>query len=136
MRRTLLLMLSGFIAVAGLAIAGDNDEAEILRKAGAAYTALVNSPDRAVPVRLQESSQAIAVFPGVVKGAVGWGARRGHGVISVRRPDGNWSAPVFMTMTGGSFGLQAGVSKTDLVLFIMNEQSVRDLLANKYTLGA
>ena len=67
----------------------------------------------------------LGLGPGVVKGAFAWGARRGHGVISYRASGGQWSAPLFMTLTGGSFGFQVGVEKSDLVLFVMNDRSAR-----------
>ena len=48
---------------------------------------------------------------------------------------GTWGPPVFMEMTKGSAGLQAGISSVDLVLVVMNEKGVEKLLNNKVTLG-
>jgi lipid-binding SYLF domain-containing protein len=48
----------------------------------------------------------------------------------------NPGEPVFMELTKGSAGLQAGVSSTDLVLVVMNESGADKLLRNKVTLGA
>src|SRR4029077_4673812 len=78
----------------------------------------------------------IAIFPGVIKGAFGVGGRLGHGVVSCRDAHRAWSPPSFMTMAGGSVGWQIGVEKTDVILFVMNERSVRALLETKFTLGA
>jgi lipid-binding SYLF domain-containing protein len=111
-------------------------EARLLSDAGAAFRELLKVSDAEVPERLLEDCRCIAVFPGVVKGALGWGARRGHGVISCRDAGGTWSAPLFMTLTGGSFGLQIGVEKSAHVLFVMNERSARALVRNEFTLGA
>ena len=65
------------------------------------------------------------------------GARHGHGVLLVRQK-GGWSDPVFVTLTGGSFGLQAGIQATDLFLVIRNARSLDRILqgTGKLTLGA
>ena len=38
-------------------------------------------------------------------------------------------------MGGGSFGLQAGGSKIDYVMLVMNDKGVRNLLADKFEIG-
>jgi lipid-binding SYLF domain-containing protein len=113
-----------------------NRDDQLLSNAGSSFHDLLRVPEAPLPDKLLKDCRCIAVFPGVVKGALGWGARRGHGVISCRSESGQWSAPVFMTITGGSFGLQLGVEKSDLVLFLMNERSARALVKNEFTLGA
>ena len=77
------------------------------------------------------------VAPDVVKGGFVLGARHGHGVLLVRQK-GGWSDPVFVTLTGGSIGLQAGVSATDLFLVIRNARSLDRIFkgAGKLALGA
>ena len=112
------------------------EEVEKLEHAREVYQALIGSPDSSVPRKLMQDCKCVAVFPGVIKGALGVGARHGNGVISCRSAAGGWSAPAFLTMTGGSYGLQIGVEKTQAVLFFMNEQSARSLLRSKFTLGA
>ena len=52
------------------------------------------------------------------------------------RQKGTWSAPVFMEMEKGSWGLQTGAESIDLVLLVMNQNGVNKLLNNKVTLGA
>ena len=42
------------------------------------------------------------------------------------------SAPVFVRLSGGSFGFQVGVQAADLVLFMMSERSIRSLLDQEY----
>lgn len=99
------------------------------------FQQLVNTPDREIPMRLISDAQCIAVIPHVVKAAFGIGGRHGRGVVSCRDSQGNWSPPGFISLSGGSFGLQIGGQATDLVLFIMNEKGARSLLKSKFTLG-
>ena len=97
---------------------------------------LQGTRDQGIPSWLLQRAYGIAVIPGLTKVAFFFGARRGHGVLVVRKPDGRFSSPVFITITGGSFGFQWGVQKTDLVLVFTSRKGVRGLSGGKVTLGA
>jgi lipid-binding SYLF domain-containing protein len=97
------------------------------------FTEIMNVPDKAIPRGLLDKAEAIAVFE-VVKAGFIVGGRGGHGVIS-RRVKGGWSAPTFFNLGGGSFGLQIGASKTDLVLLFMNTGALEGLLQDKFEIG-
>jgi len=98
---------------------------------------LAGAPEKRVPPKLLQDASAIIIAPDVVKAGFLVGARHGHGVLLVREKSG-WSDPVFVTLTGGSFGLQAGVSSTDLFLVIRNARSLDRIFqgAGKLALGA
>ena len=130
------LVLTLAIVSAPRAHAGSANEAERLEDARTAFQSLFEIPDSSVPGPLLRECRGVAIFPGIFGGAIGFGARRGHGVISVRDSAGHWSPPSFLTLTGGSYGLQIGVQKTQLILFFMNEASVRSLIRSRFTLGA
>ncbi|MBI1796617.1 MAG: lipid-binding SYLF domain-containing protein [Candidatus Eisenbacteria bacterium] len=100
------------------------------------YQELINTPDRNVPRQLREGCKCVAVLPHVVKGAIGFGARFGRGVICCRDAGGGWSPVAFVQLTGGSWGLQIGAESADVVLFFMTDRGVRSLLGSKFTLGA
>jgi lipid-binding SYLF domain-containing protein len=137
--RFLIAILSiasiAMVPIVRAAETGEDNEAERLEKARAVFLEMRDLKDEKIPSKLIESARCIAVFPGVVKGALGWGARHGHGVMSCRDASGHWGPPIFLTVTGGSFGLQVGVEKADVVLFFMNEKSARSLVDSKFTLG-
>ena len=87
------------------------------------------------PRGLVEKAAAVVVIPGLKKAGFVVGGKHGSGVLSVRDENGNWGAPVFVKITGGSIGWQIGVSSTDLVLFFMREKNVGDILDGEFTLG-
>jgi lipid-binding SYLF domain-containing protein len=105
------------------------------QKAANVFTEIMNVPDRAIPQKLLDKAEAIAVFPGVIKAGFIVGGRAGDGVIS-RRVKGGWSAPAFFNLAGGSIGLQIGAAKTDFVLLFMNDEALAGLLKDKFELGA
>jgi lipid-binding SYLF domain-containing protein len=50
-------------------------------------------------------------------------------------PPTGWSAPAFVSVGGGSAGLQIGVEGVDLVMLVMNEQGLQHLLSSKFQLS-
>ncbi len=97
---------------------------------------IMQAPDKAIPQDLLRNAKAIAVIPDMIKAGFIFGGRRGEGLISVKSPDGTWSNPSFVTMTGGSVGFQAGVSSTDVVLVFRTQHGVDSIVSGKFTLGA
>ena len=97
---------------------------------------LRDARDQAIPDRLLERAYGIAVIPDVTKVAWFVGGRRGHGVLVVRDKDGRFCDPVFVTLTGGSLGLQWGVQNTDIVLVFTTPKGIEGINGGKVTLGA
>ena len=93
------------------------------------------TPDKAIPRSILAGASCVVVIPSYKKGAFIVGAQYGQGVATCRTPRG-WSAPVFVQLTGGSFGWQIGGQSTDLVLVAMNQHGLQDMLKNKFKLGA
>jgi len=97
---------------------------------------LQSSPDQSAPQWLLERAYAVAIVPNVIKIGLSFGARHGNGVLVVRQPDGRWSNPVFIRLTGGSFGFQVGVQSTDVMLVFTSRAGVEGIVGGKVTLGA
>ncbi len=95
-----------------------------------------NSRDQGIPERLLERAYGIAVIPGFTKVAFFLGGARGHGVLVVRNASGHFSSPIFVSLTGGSFGFQWGVQKADMVLVFTSRKGIEGITGGKLTLGA
>ena len=126
----LLLAAASAHAVAG----GDEDERA--RNAVRVVNEMQVIPESAIPDKLLDEAHAIAVIPDTVKAGLIIGGRRGHGLLSVKTPDGTWSNPAFIKLTGGSIGFQAGVQSADIVLVFSSERGLEDIVNGKFTLGA
>ena len=88
------------------------------------------------PKDMLDDAEAIAVIPGVKKGAFMFGARWGSGLIARRDENGAWLPPSYIEIGGGNFGFQAGFQSTDLILIFTNHEGVDALLRGKLTLNA
>jgi lipid-binding SYLF domain-containing protein len=97
---------------------------------------LRSTRDQAIPDRLLERAYGIAVLPDLTKVAFFAGGRHGHGLLVVRDKQGSFVGPVFITMTGGSFGWQWGVQSTDIVLVFTTPKGIEGINGGKVTLGA
>jgi len=93
-------------------------------------------PRRSIPQSLLEKAEGVAIIPGVIKIGLIGGVRRGHGVVLIRDAEHGWQRPIFVTLTGGSVGWQAGVQSTDVVLVFKSRRSLNGLMNGKFTIGA
>lgn len=114
---------------------GHRDAVERLSKAGQVLQEIMNTPDKGIPQEVFENAKCIAVVPNMVKAAFVFGGKHGRGVATCRTSSG-WSAPAFISVGGGSWGLQIGAQDIDLVMTVMNDRGMQRMLANKFQVGA
>jgi lipid-binding SYLF domain-containing protein len=117
-------------------VAAGTEENERAAEAVKVLDEVMRMPEQAIPSRMLESAHAIAVIPNVVKAGLVVGGRHGKGLISVRSPDGTWSHPSYIKLTGASIGFQAGVQSADVVLVFRTARGVDSIVHGKFTLGA
>jgi SH3 domain-containing YSC84-like protein 1 len=126
---------------AGIAPAQNSNSKEIknaaktAQKATQALDKIMSVPDSSIPQDLLNKAKAIAVFPDVIKAAFIIGGNGGKGLISRRLATG-WSAPAMFKLGGGSIGFQIGGSSTDVVMLFMTDDSLKNLLEDKFEIGA
>jgi lipid-binding SYLF domain-containing protein len=131
--------LATLCLIATLTIAANAaaDRATLDDRIAAATTTIreiMSVPDNGIPNKIAQQATCIGVIPGLKKGAFIFGAEYGRGVVTCRTGHG-WSAPAFITVGGGSFGLQLGGESTDLVLVAVNDKGFQDLLKSKFKIG-
>ena len=115
--------------------AGSNreDTVDRLQKSVDVLHAIMNTPDKGIPEEVVSNAKCILVVPDLIKGGFIIGGKHGRGVATCRTTDG-WSAPAFVSVGGGSWGLQIGVEGVDLVMLVMNDQGFQHLLSSKFEL--
>ena len=127
-----LAMLSlGTLCWAGSA---REDATERLDNATSVMHEIMGMPDKGIPEEVLEHAKCVAVIPHMVKGGFVFGAKGGKGVATCRTANG-WSAPAFITISGGSWGLQIGVEAVDVVLIIQNDKGMQRLLSSNFQIG-
>ena len=138
MRIRLMVTTLALLALWATAPRAADDKADDEKRVADAtivFQEIMAAEDKAIPKAILGKAEGIAVFPGIKKIGLGVGVTRGRGIMSVRGK-GGWSSPAFLTITGGSFGLQIGGQSTDLILVISNRKGLENLVRNQFKVGA
>jgi len=135
MKKSIISILSVFLALPAFAASSREDLQDRVDAAKTVLDQIMAAQDRSIPMNILAQATCVGVVPSFIKGAFVFGAQYGQGVVTCRTGHG-WSAPVFIRMAGGSWGLQIGGQSTDLVLVAVNEKGFQDLLKNKFKIGA
>jgi SH3 domain-containing YSC84-like protein 1 len=117
--------------------ADDKNESDINKRIDKSATVLeevMATPDHAIPDKILDGANCIAVIPSLVKIAVGFGGEHGKGVATCRTAHG-WSAPLPIDITGGSWGLQLGGQAIDLVMVFMGHGGMEHLMSDHFKVG-
>ena len=137
MKRLYATTIAMALATAGLYAAPlSTSETKRINEAATVLKEIHAVPDKDIPQELWDKARCVIVVPSLKKAAFVLGGEYGKGLMSCRRAGEGWSAPVFMQLAKGSWGLQIGAQSIDLVLLVMNERGMDKLLQDKVTLGA
>ena len=135
MKKLMLLAVVLSLSCLSWAGTGRQDATDRLDRAAKVLHEIMQAPDNGIPEEVLEHAKCIAVVPHLMKGGLILGAEHGKGVATCRTANG-WSAPAFITVSGGSVGLQIGVEGVDLVMIIQNEKGMQRLLSSDFKVGA
>ena len=92
----------------------------------------MNAPDNGIPEEVLNDAKCIVVVP--PDQVRYFGGKHGRGVASCRTAAG-WSTPAFISVGGGSWGLQIGAEGVDLVMLVMNDKGLKHLPSSKFQLS-
>jgi SH3 domain-containing YSC84-like protein 1 len=140
MRKTMKIM--SLVLVSALALtngslwasSGHQDSIERLQMSSDVLHSIMNAPDKGIPEEVVSNAKCIVVIPHLVKGGFVFGGEHGRGIASCRTNEG-WSAPAFVSIGGGSWGLQIGLEGVDVVMLVMNDRGLQQLLSSKFQLS-
>ena len=114
---------------------GNRDRQRAIEELGDAVVVLREmSRDRSIPQAARSRARCVVVVPSMVNAAFLVGGRHGHGVVTCRTAV-HWSAPSFVTLSGGSAGLQIGIESADLIMLVTSERGMGHLFQSSFQLG-
>lgn len=88
-----------------------------------------------IPHEMIAKYEGIVIIPNLINAGIGIGGKHGKGVAMVKLAGGKWSDPVFVSLTGGSFGAQIGVQSIDLVLVFRHKTTLTKIENGDFTIG-
>src|ERR1044071_8218277 len=137
MKKALSVLLVSFMGLcATFAWAGSAREDSVARLQSSVDVlhSIMATPDKGIPEEVLSNAKCILVVPDLIKGGFIFGGKHGRGVATCRT-SGGWSAPAFISVGGGSAGLQIGVEGVDLIMLIMNDKGMQQLLSSKFQIS-
>ena len=112
-----------------------NENVNLVAKAAATVDTFRANPDMTALRNLLSRARGVVIVPQLIKAGFIVGGEGGSAVMLTQR-NGNWSAPAFYTVAGGSIGLQAGAQASEVILVLMTDKAVEAVLKNNVKLGA
>lgn len=111
-----------------------SDQQALIDKAALTAERLLNDPERPTLRKYMARAKGVLVVPSLIKGGFIFGIEGGSGVLLARGEKG-WSHPAFFTIGAGSFGLQAGIQDSQVMLVIMTDKGLRAVIKRQFKLG-
>ncbi len=85
---------------------------------------------------LLNSSHGVVIIPSVFRGGYIGGVDTGSGVLVTKGNTGQWGYPSFYSVNNISFGLQAGLEQTEMMMLLMNRKAIDAIVRNQFRFGA
>ncbi len=134
-----LFMLTLALAAACFPLLAKDEKSktdERLDDSASLFSEVMGTPDKAIPQSLLDKAYCIVLVPGLKKGGFVFAGKYGRGFALCRHGQATgWGPPAAIRIEGGSFGLQIGVSSSDVILLVMNERGMKRLTTSKFTIG-
>jgi lipid-binding SYLF domain-containing protein len=89
----------------------------------------------AIPADILQRAKGLIIL-NQFQGGFFLGVKDGYAVAMVRRPNGKWSVPAFLSAGEISFGLQFGGKAINTVMVLMDDATARLLFKNRFNFGA
>lgn len=96
---------------------------------------MMNSTGDRIPPEVIKNAKAVAIFPRVTNVGLIIGGTHGNGVLMLQQ-DNKWNGPLFVSLTRGSLGAQAGIEQSDLVMVFNTTEALKKLETGSLNLGA
>lgn len=132
--RILIVAVTLGLFVPAFATSNHQDDVGRIQAANQVFQQVMQTPDSGIPQEILEGAQCIAIVPGEKNFALGFGGTYGKGVATCRNGH-SWSAPIFIQVGGGSWGLQIGGQSTDVIMVFRTRDGLDHLLNDKVRIG-
>ena len=136
--RRMLPLAAAVVLLAGGGARADDmaDAQEIVVRAADAVQDFRGGRDQAAIDALLANAKGMMIYPSIVKAAFLVGGEGGTGVLLGRDEAGNWSGPAFFSFGAASYGLQLGVEESEVLMIIMNRETLERAARGGLELGS
>jgi lipid-binding SYLF domain-containing protein len=130
----ILVSLTG--VVAGSPALAQTEQQQLVDRATLAAQEMLNDADGKDAQYMLRHARGVMICPRIFKAGFLFGGQGGGCVLTAKDAQGRWSQPAFYGLGGASFGFQAGVQDTSVMMFIMNPKGLMALMDSQFKIGA
>jgi lipid-binding SYLF domain-containing protein len=112
-----------------------SEQQELVNAARVTFSRFGDDPGQTAFREHERQALGYLIVPRAWRVGLIFGGSGGRGVLVSRGRTGEWNGPSFYTVGTASFGLQAGVDVSDIVVLVMTQRGMNALLTPSVRLG-
>ena len=97
---------------------------------------MLNDKDGTDAQSVLRKARAAMICPQVFRAGFLFGGQGGDCVLVARDGNGSWSSPAFYGLGSGSFGFQAGMQDSEVMMMILTDKGLRAVMDDQFKIGA
>jgi lipid-binding SYLF domain-containing protein len=130
------LAVAASLAIAPHMARAQGEQQALVDRATLAAQEMLNDTDGRDAQGVLKQARAAMICPRVFRAGFLFGGQGGDCVLVARDGGGSWSSPAFYGMGSGSFGFQAGLQDSEIMMMIMTERGLRAVMDDQFKIGA
>ncbi len=127
--------LAALVAAAPVAAHAQSAQQELVDRATLAAQDMLNDVDGHDAQNMLRRARGAMICPQMFQAGFLIGAQGGSCVLVARDGAGSWSSPAFYRMGAGSFGFQAGIQDSEVMLMILTDKGLRAIMDSQFKIG-
>lgn len=129
-------LVAGLLAATPFAAHAQSEQQSLVDRSTLAAQDMLNDRDGHDAQGLLRQARAVMICPQVFRAGFLFGGQAGGCVLVARDGGGSWSSPAFYGLAAGSFGFQAGIEDSEVMMMILTEKGLRAVMDDQFKLGA
>src|SRR3978361_1069219 len=123
------------VVAAPLAVHAQSAQRALVDRSTLAAQDMLNETDGKDAQGVLRKARAAMICPQVLRAGFLFGGQGGDCVLVARDGNGSWSSPAFYAMGSGSFGLQAGLQDSEVMMMILTDKGLRAIMDDQFKIG-
>ena len=132
-------MAMGFAATVALSpsvVYAQAEQQALVDRSTLAAQDMLNDKDGTDAQKILRKARAVMICPQVFRAGFLFGGQGGDCVLVARDGGGSWSSPAFYGLGSGSFGFQAGIQDSEVMMMILTDKGLRAIMDDQFKIGA
>ena len=128
--------LAAVILAAPVAAHAQAEQQSLVDRSTLAAQDMLNDKDGTDAQGVLRKARAVMICPQVFRAGFLFGGQGGDCVLVARDGNGSWSSPAFYGLGSGSFGFQAGMQDSEVMMMILSDKGLRAVMDDQFKIGA